>query len=36
MEDPRGINGLSVSKQNVSLKERVITFKNVLTIFVVT
>lgn len=36
MEDPRGINGPSVSKQNVSLKERVITFKIVMTIFVVT
>lgn len=27
MEDPRGINGQSVSKQNVSPKERVTTFK---------
>lgn len=36
MEDPRGINGQSVSKQNVNPKERVITFKIVITIFVVT
>lgn len=36
MEDPRGINGQSVSKQNVNPKERVITFKVVITIFVVT
>jgi hypothetical protein len=36
MEDPRGINGQSVSKQNVSPKERVITLKIVMSIFVVT
>lgn len=36
MEDPRGINGPSVSKQNVTLMERVITFKIVITIFIVT
>lgn len=36
MEDPQGINGQSVSKQNVNPKERLITFKIVITIFVVT
>lgn len=36
MEDPQGINGQSVSKQNVSPKARVITLKIVITIFVVT
>lgn len=36
MEDPQGINGQSVSKQNVNPKERVITFKIEITIFVVT
>lgn len=36
MEDPQGINGQSVSKQNVSPKERVISFKIIMSIFVVT
>lgn len=36
MEDPRGINGQSVSKQNVSPKARVIALKIIITIFVVT
>lgn len=36
MEDPRGINGQSVSKQNVSPKERLIALKIVMTICVVT
>ena len=36
MEDPRGMNGQSVSKQNVNPRERVITFKIIITIFVVT
>lgn len=35
MEAPREINGQSVSKQNVSLKQRVMAFKIVMAIFVV-
>lgn len=36
MEAPREINGQTVSKQNVRLKQRVMAFKIVMTIFVVT
>lgn len=36
MEAPREINGQTVSKQNVSLKQRVMALKIVMTIFVVT
>lgn len=35
MEAPHEINGQSVSKQNVSLKQRVMAFKIVMTIFIV-
>lgn len=36
MEAPREINGQTVSKHNVSLKQRVMALKIVMTIFVVT